>query len=138
MKIILLAFLMLLASPLANARIYKWIDASGAVHYSESPPPGSNAQELWVAPNPPSAETDKAQTEARQLLENERRKKEVRLIEDTKRARECDGLRAMLFQLKLPGPYSQPLDGGNVLVVTVAGKPDFRKKIEEEIRAKCN
>jgi hypothetical protein len=34
----LIAVALLLLTPLANAQVYKWTDASGTVHYSESPP----------------------------------------------------------------------------------------------------
>ncbi|MFZ0870731.1 MAG: DUF4124 domain-containing protein [Rhodanobacter sp.] len=34
----LIAVALLLLAPLANAQVYKWTDASGTVHYSESPP----------------------------------------------------------------------------------------------------
>ncbi|WP_049621713.1 DUF4124 domain-containing protein [Frateuria defendens] len=35
----LLAVVLLLVAPLAAAQVYKWTDASGTVHYSETPPP---------------------------------------------------------------------------------------------------
>jgi len=138
MKIVLLALFLLLVSPLATARIYKWIDASGVTQYSENPPPGGNVEEIQIAPKPSREDTDKAQTEARQLFENERRKKEARQIEDAKRKRECDRLRAILTQLRLPGPYSQPLEGGSVFIVPVASKSEFRKEIQEEFLGKCD
>lgn len=34
----LIAVALLLLAPLANAQVYKWTDASGTVHYSETPP----------------------------------------------------------------------------------------------------
>jgi hypothetical protein len=34
----LIAVALLLLTPLANAQVYKWTDASGTVHYSETPP----------------------------------------------------------------------------------------------------
>jgi Domain of unknown function (DUF4124) len=34
----LIAVALLLLAPLANAQVYKWTDAGGTVHYSESPP----------------------------------------------------------------------------------------------------
>ncbi|MBB6187343.1 DUF4124 domain-containing protein [Rhodanobacter sp. MP7CTX1] len=34
----LIAVTLLLLAPLANAQVYKWTDAGGTVHYSQSPP----------------------------------------------------------------------------------------------------
>ena len=34
----LIAVVLLLLAPLANAQVYKWTDANGTVHYSETPP----------------------------------------------------------------------------------------------------
>ena len=34
----LIAVALLLLAPLANAQVYKWTDANGTVHYSETPP----------------------------------------------------------------------------------------------------
>jgi hypothetical protein len=34
----LIAVALLLLAPLANAQVYKWTDAGGTVHYSETPP----------------------------------------------------------------------------------------------------
>lgn len=39
MRRLLIATALLLAVPLAMAQAYKWTDANGTVHYSDSPPP---------------------------------------------------------------------------------------------------
>lgn len=50
-----IAALMLLVPLLAEAAsMYRWVDARGHVHYSQSPPPGFNAEEVKPAP-PPAA-----------------------------------------------------------------------------------
>jgi cytoskeletal protein RodZ len=36
-----IALVLLLVAPLATAQVYKWTDAQGITHYSESPPPGN-------------------------------------------------------------------------------------------------
>jgi hypothetical protein len=41
----------------AQAKVYKWTDAQGKVHYSANPPTHMKAQEIKVAPPPPSAQT---------------------------------------------------------------------------------
>lgn len=39
----------------AQAKVYKWVDAQGRVHYSANAPTRSSAQEVKVRPAPPSA-----------------------------------------------------------------------------------
>ena len=34
-----IAIVLLLVAPLVSAQVYKWTDAHGTTHYSESPPP---------------------------------------------------------------------------------------------------
>jgi hypothetical protein len=40
----MIALALLLMAPLVSAQVYKWKDASGTVHYSQSPPPGGAAK----------------------------------------------------------------------------------------------
>jgi hypothetical protein len=47
----LIAVALLLLAPLANAQVYKWTDAGGTVHYSESPPPAQGTQYKQVKTN---------------------------------------------------------------------------------------
>jgi hypothetical protein len=71
--------------PPADARIYRWVDDSGVVHYSTTPPPSSADRELrildtegrqrLVRPAPPTAADRERQAEAR---ERERQAAEAR------------------------------------------------------------
>lgn len=42
--------------------IYKWVDAQGRVHYSDTPPPGREDEVVTTSPGP----SDEQQAEARQ------------------------------------------------------------------------
>ncbi len=53
-RILIVAFL--LCTTGAEAKIYKWVDANGETHYSETVPPGQPASE--VQPAAPPAETN--------------------------------------------------------------------------------
>lgn len=55
MRLAVLAALLLLCAAGAQAKVYKWTDAQGRVHYSANPPPGAEAREVRIAPPPPSA-----------------------------------------------------------------------------------
>jgi len=53
----MLALALLLLAPLVSAQVYKWKDANGTVHYSQSPPPGSSTKYKEMKP---SGEVDPA------------------------------------------------------------------------------
>lgn len=60
-----LAVALLLIAPLACAQVYKWTDAHGTVHYSQSPPPSASTKYSRVTVNgtvdpitPPSHEAN--------------------------------------------------------------------------------
>ena len=49
MKIVLLVLSLLLAShSVANAEVYKWVDADGKTHYSDSPPPKQQTEKVKI------------------------------------------------------------------------------------------
>jgi Domain of unknown function (DUF4124) len=51
----LLCFVLAITLPvLAAAQVYRWVDEKGQVHYSQTPPPGRQAQAI-VPPPPPAA-----------------------------------------------------------------------------------
>jgi len=45
-----IALALLLIAPLVSAQVYKWKDASGTVHYSETPPPAEGTKYKQVKP----------------------------------------------------------------------------------------
>lgn len=52
-----LFLLLVLAAP-AHAQVYRWIDARGTVHYSNTPPPNVKAQTLSIDARPGPASPD--------------------------------------------------------------------------------
>jgi hypothetical protein len=59
-----IALALLLMAPLASAQVYKWKDASGTVHYSETPPPSSAIKFKEVKPTTEVPPTPAASTAA--------------------------------------------------------------------------
>jgi len=73
-----LALLLALASPLASAQVYKWVDENGRVHYGEKPPSGSKSSTVKppvAAPGTPARSPDVRSQELdfrdRQMRKNE-------------------------------------------------------------------
>lgn len=61
---------LVLASPLAAAQqIYKWVDSSGHVTYSATPPPGAAAHVVDLPPAPPPDAIEAARQRERSLQE---------------------------------------------------------------------
>ena len=56
-RVLLLAVLALPLSALAEAKVYRWVDAQGQVHYSQTPPPeiGAQAHSTRTVPASPAA-----------------------------------------------------------------------------------
>lgn len=95
-----LALVLLLLAPAVAAQVYKWTDAHGTVHYSETPPPqgtrfkriDTNGMEQAVAPAPaakPAATAKAASTGAAGLPNT-----------PENRAKLCTSLKANLDLLK--------------------------------------
>lgn len=78
-----LALLMLPAG--AGAQIYKWIDAAGNLHYSQTPPPSQRYTEMAVTPPSSSAGDEAGQL---QELIDRQQDADVREAEDRHQAAE--------------------------------------------------
>lgn len=68
---IILATLALLVSMTSYAEMYKWTDEKGQVHYTQTPPPGVNAEQ-FKAPPPPTVNPNKAQQEIEALIQEQK------------------------------------------------------------------
>ena len=58
----MIALTLLLVAPLAGAQVYKWKDASGTEHYSQTPPPSSATKFKEVKPDTSVPATPAAST----------------------------------------------------------------------------
>nr|WP_296748510.1 DUF4124 domain-containing protein [Thioalkalivibrio sp.] len=84
-RLALLLPLVFLVPPL-DARIYRWVDDGGIVHYSTTPPPAASQRELrvldaqgrerQVRPAPPTAEEREREAEARERQQQEALRRE--------------------------------------------------------------
>jgi hypothetical protein len=67
----LLALTLLLASAVANATTYRWVDANGVTHYSDQPQPGATKIELPQAQTYSSGSGPKAPAASNPAASNE-------------------------------------------------------------------
>ncbi len=56
----------------APAEIYKWVDAQGKVHYSDSPPPGDAANPVELPPQPSEESLERGREEIARRLQYQR------------------------------------------------------------------
>lgn len=119
----LLVFILLLATGVVAAEIFRWTDDTGQVHYGERPP-DDRAQRLAIPGSrsaAPGAVPDETQRRARQqrlleAFEYERERKATRQAQDAEQARQravrCERLRRHWRRLSYAGPiYSAGEDG---------------------------
>ncbi len=75
---LLLGGLVLVAAPAVQARIYKWVDDEGVVHYTQTPPPDRKAQPLRPRIAPVTPEQARERLEAlRKRSQSERKNREL-------------------------------------------------------------
>jgi hypothetical protein len=108
---LLIAVALLLLAPLATAQVYKWTDASGTVHYSETPPvQGTKFSKVTttgtVQPVAAPASTASANS-------NSAPAGPVKPMTDTpeNRSKLCDSLKANIAALQGTGPVVMQQDG---------------------------
>ena len=109
-----LALVMLLLAPAVAAQVYKWTDAHGTVHYSETPPPqGTPFKRITTsgvteAPAPAPSRSTEPMTEKEPEPEH--------TVRDTpeNRARLCSSLKANLETLSGKGPVVMEDQGKQV------------------------
>lgn len=98
--------LLLLAPALAGAEAYRWVDADGRVHYSQTPP--VQGQYGRVAPPPPSPgaspHLEALQAPGKSPGEQAREQQQA-AVADRQRERRCDQARRQNAQFQVTGRY---------------------------------
>jgi hypothetical protein len=127
--------------------IYKWVDDSGAVHYSQTPPPNRATQELRPAPGPaddPDAISGKLkeQTDAMEQRLTEKRAGAAdaqQWAEIQKLRREnCATARANLAKLQQGGNRAYRTPDGEVVRLTEADRQQRIDEANRQIKENCS
>ena len=97
---VLLVLLALVATSIATAGIYTWVDEHGVTHYSQSPPPqGAEAVDM---PAPVSGERAReAQQRLQRLLREQRQRDQERAVEKSERREKRTAERTRLWGASL-------------------------------------
>lgn len=138
-------WLLLAALPIAaGAQAYRWVDEKGQVHYTQTPPPGKNAQP--VGPPPPPAASPN-QDSINQSLEADRAAQPARQAEAARTAQAQDQAEQQCRQAREQLAYmdektSRRLgttdEQGNVSRVTEEQFQERRAELQRVISERCN
>jgi hypothetical protein len=147
---ILLALLLAGMALGANAgQVYKWVDASGKVHYTDQPGPGDGGKQVNVdVSSAPSVVGDKPAPQS--LAEKERDARKRKAGEDEakvkkekeaadKKAREynCARARESLRTLELGGRLTRYDEAGELVVMDDAARQQSTVEAQKSIDAWC-
>ena len=124
----LLPILLLLYAAAVDAQVYRWVDAKGTVHYSNSPPPaGVRATKLDIdtqpgAPAPDSKECYTVRCQGERMEERIRRRDEADARAAAERAANAPKpVRGLEFRKYIS--IQRGMSEGELL--SIAGEPDF-------------
>lgn len=136
----LIVLALLLVAPLAAAQqIYKWTDAKGTVHYSQSAPPeGTRFQQVKLAGGVESADASAAQPNTESASAPADAPAPAAPVADTpaNRARLCATLKANLATLQGSGPVVMQ-QGGKPSVLSDAQRQQQVATANAQYRQYC-
>ncbi len=116
----LLVVVLLLLATMASAQVYKWTDAGGTVHYSETPPAtGTSFKQITTNGSaPPSAKAPAVARKAGNPSETAAPAAAAQPVADTPENRDklCTSLKANLASLEGKAPVVMQKEGKNVLL----------------------
>jgi cytoskeletal protein RodZ len=109
MRRLSIVLVLLLVAPLATAQVYKWTDAQGTTHYSETPPPvGTKYHQVEVntGSDAPSSSSSAASTSSSSDSSSQSSNSASQPMTDTpeNRAKLCASLKTNIGTLQGGGP----------------------------------
>ena len=138
-------WLLLAALPMAaGAQAYRWVDEKGQVHYSQTPPPGKNAQPVGPPPPPsaaPNQESLNQSLASDRDAEPDQRAQADRAAQDQQQAeQQCRQAREQLAYMdeKTARRLGTTDEQGNVSRVTEEQFQARRAELLQVISERCN
>lgn len=102
-----IALVLLLVAPLASAQVYKWTDAQGTTHYSETPPStGTKYSQVTVSGGEAPASSTPSSAPASSASTSSSQSSSTQSVTDTpeNRAKLCASLKTNIGTLQGSGP----------------------------------
>jgi len=140
------ALALLLCAASAQAVLYKWVDASGTVVYSDQPPPGGVKSEIVTTPVAPPSNPNAVKEMANRDLEQKKRLAQqaqdekaaakARVDENTRREN-CQQMRGSLRIYQSGDPIYRLNENGQRVDLDDVAKARERDRLESAIRDQC-
>lgn len=144
MRRLSIALALLLVAPLACAQVYKWTDAHGTIHYSESPPPtGTKYSQVSVNTGTSAPAGDNvsaaAPSSSNASPQNSNSSAPQAPVEDTpeNRAKLCNSLKTNIGTLQGSGPVVMS-NGGQQQVLNADQRKQQLDASQSQYSQYCN
>lgn len=140
------ALALLLCAASAQAVLYKWVDASGTVVYSDQPPPGGVKSEIVTTPVAPPSNPNAVKEMANRDLEQKKRLAQQAQDEkaadkaradEIKRRENCQQMRGSLRIYQSGDPIYRLNENGQRVDLDDVAKARERDRLESAIRDQC-
>ncbi len=122
----------------AAAKIYKWTDANGQVHFDSSPPPGQVTEKVRIQKGvdaPPPAPTDVAT--AANASSSGTEKPALSPEQRAELTRYCNGMRERISVLKQGGRVIEKAPDGSSLALNAEAVTEKLKADEANVKSYC-
>jgi hypothetical protein len=145
-RLALAALLTLLPALAAADQVYKWTDEQGHVHFSQTPPPSTKAQQITVYVPPPDPQSlQNSQQLQKDLSAKDQAAKDAAdkaaASKDPKaealKQQHCDDLRVRLQTLAQSGRAATTDVQGNINYLDDAGRQSQEDEINKELNSDC-
>jgi len=140
------ALALLLCAGSAQAVLYKWVDASGTVVYSDQPPPGGVKSEIVTTPVAPPSNPNAVKEMANRDLEQKKRlaqqaqdekAADKARVDENKRRENCQQMRGSLRIYQSGDPIYRLNENGQRVDLDDVAKARERDRLESAIRDQC-
>ena len=146
MRRLSIALALLLVAPLACAQVYKWTDAHGTIHYSETPPPtGTKYSQVSVNSGGSAPAADNAPPAASTSSNNSSQStgsspQPTTTMADTpeNRAKLCTSLKANIATLQGTGPVVMTGTGGQQQLLNADQRKQQLDASQSQYSQYCN
>jgi cytoskeletal protein RodZ len=139
-----IALALLLVAPLVSAQVYKWTDAQGTVHYSETPPPSGtkyNRVEVNTGSDAPAeASSSSASSAATSSTQSSSDSSASQPATDTpeNRAKMCASLKTNIGTLQGSGPVVMQGTGGQQQLLNADQRKQQLDASQSQFQQYCN
>ena len=133
----------------AYAEVYRWVDANGKVHFSDTAPSQGKVETIVLPASEPKTSVDVSDEERRQrqahlvkVLEEERLKKEKqrqeKIAEKEKRIQYCKSFENRLKHMESVSVFYNENDDGSIQYLSDEEGDRYRREVKLQFEKECS